>query len=444
MRATKSIIWLITLAIVAGIALFRLPVKDHTLNNQSPNQNTEETKTQNTEIQSTNIVQPVGGGGIMPEPAPQPIVNPPKAGVGVKANAPALLSVKNCLGQAGKTGECLDALFGKFFDEGGTTGEALAQTREWEASDTDFRYSCHPVMHAIGRETFRRHPTVLESFQQCDQTCHSGCYHGAMERFLRGNLAGNDEAGHITEEEVIAKAKTACDSNQPTRFRFQCLHGLGHALVFFLDYKLEKSLGACAALSDGWAQSSCYGGAFMENVFTATPEKRDLSPTDYHYPCSKLYQKYKSDCYVMQTTRMTEMGLGTERLFEECKKAGAPAPGAPGLYKLQCMQSVGRDLSNDARVKDPKLTSQKCEMVDGEERKACIRGVIYALIDNTWDGKYAFPFCDSFAAFEDASFCFEASGAYLMGTFTKTREDLKSDCKKYLDLPATCQLTAAN
>ena len=357
-----------------------------------------------------------------------------------KKSPPALLEIQKCLGMAGKTGDCLDKLFGAFYASGGTTGEALAAARKYETEDTNFRFSCHPVMHAIGRETFRRHPTVQESFSLCDQTCHSGCYHGAMERFLRGNLAGDDEAGHITEEEVQKKAASACDSNQPSKFRFQCLHGLGHALVFFLDYNLEKSLASCDVMADGWSRSSCYGGAFMENVFSATPEKRDLSSTDYHYPCNKLDQKYRNDCYVMQTTRMTEMGLSTERLFEECKIAGLPAE--PGAYRYSCMQSIGRDLSNDARIKNPKLTSARCEIVSGEDRKACVRGVIFALIDNTWDGKYAFPFCASFQNFEDVNFCFSASGSYMKGIFVKTNEDIKKDCKTYLQSPSVCELTA--
>ena len=349
---------------------------------------------------------------------------------------PSLKSIQECLAKTGEIGNCLDKLFGDFFDKGGTTAEALAAARKYENEDTNFRYSCHPVMHAIGRETFQRHPNVSDSFQLCDQTCHSGCYHGAMERFLRGDMAASDEAGHISEDELKAKTVSACDTNQPTRFRFQCLHGLGHALVFFLDYKLERALGTCDLLQDQWSRSSCYGGAFMENVFSATPQKRDLSATDYHYPCSKLASKYKSDCYVMQTTRMTEMGLSTERLFEECKKAGLPAE--PGEYKLQCMQSIGRDFSNDARVREPEFTSKRCEMVSGEDRNACIRGVIYALMDNTWDGKYAFPFCNSFSGQEDTSYCFKNSANYLKNVLARSNNDLRADCKKYSPSPETC------
>lgn len=342
-------------------------------------------------------------------------------------------ALKGCLGMR-KSGECLDLIFREFLKTG-STAEALALVQNYETTDSALRLSCHPVVHAIGRETFRLTKTVHDSFTACDQTCHSGCYHGAMERFLRGESASDDEAGHISEEELRSRALTACDPESPTRFRFQCLHGLGHALMFFLEYRLEKALAACGALPGSWDQSSCYGGVFMENVFSATPEKRDLSPTDYQYPCNKLEERYRADCYMMQTTRMSEMGLSTERLFAECRKAGS--------YWPTCMQSIGRDLSNDARVGDPALVARKCELgKSSEERQACIRGAAYALIDNTWDGRYAFPFCAVFGTAEDSSYCFATGANYLKTTYGKPAAELGADCSTYAPRSELCPAAA--
>ncbi len=340
-----------------------------------------------------------------------------------------LAAVKNCLARAGASGTCLNGLFQEFLKTHSTT-EALAVVQKYEDADTGLRLSCHPVVHAIGRETFRQKGTVHDAFTACDQTCHSGCYHGAMERFLRGNAAGDDDAGHISLEELREKTKMACDTNEPTRFRFQCLHGLGHALMFFSDYRLTEALSSCDVLADNWSRSSCYGGLFMENVFSATPEKRDLSPTDYHYPCNSLDAQYRSDCYMMQTTRMSEMGLNTTQLFDECRKAGN--------YQHTCMQSIGRDLSNDARIGDPKAVAGKCELGTGDERRACTRGVAYALLDNTWDGRYAFPFCASFKNGDDLNYCFGISQAYLQTTYAKTKEQMADDCRKYAGGSVLC------
>lgn len=355
--------------------------------------------------------------------------NKPKPGGNAPSGALSYAAIKNCLGRAGRSGDCLDSVFGGYLKTH-STKEALAAVEKLESEDAELHLTCHPVIHAIGRETFRVKKTIQDSFQACDQSCHSGCYHGAMERFLRGDDASSDSAGHISEDGLEDKAVSACDTNQPTRFRFQCLHGLGHAIVFFTDYNLERSLEICDRLPDQWGRSSCYGGEFMENIFAADKRKRDLSATDYHYPCDKLADRYKADCYMMQTTRMSEMGLGTAQLFSECQIAG--------VFRFNCMQSVGRDLSNDVRVGDPRLVAQKCELVGGEDRQACTRGVIYALMDNTWDGRYAFPFCRSLALGDDRTYCFASAASYLKATYAQSPEEIKKQCRSHLNQPQNC------
>ncbi|MBI4224988.1 MAG: hypothetical protein HY617_01525 [Candidatus Sungbacteria bacterium] len=332
-----------------------------------------------------------------------------------------LEDIKACMKKSvQQIGPCYDALFHVFLKTR-TTADALKIVAHYEETDAQLRYACHPVVHAIGRETFAKTRTVHDSFAACDQTCHSGCYHGAMERFIRGDQAENGGAKHITEKELASKTVTACPANQPSRFRFQCLHGLGHALLFSLEYNLTKTLQTCDKLGTAWDRSSCWGGAFMENLFPADPANSDISATDYHYPCSKLGEQYKTDCYVMQTTRMSAMGLDAAGLFDECRKAGA--------YALACIQSIGRDLSNDARIKDPRLTAEKCELGQTDaERQSCIRGVIYALMDNTWDGRYAFPLCQSFSSNADRAYCAGASARYLQTTYDKTKEIILKDC----------------
>ena len=169
----------------------------------------------------------------------------------------------------------------------------------------------------------------------------------------------------------------------------------------------------------------------MENVFASVPAKSDLSPTDYHYPCRKLDEQYKSDCYVMQTTRMSQMGLATAGLFDECRKAGP--------YTLSCVQSIGRDLSNDARIGDPRPTAEKCEGgASQSEQEACVRGAIYALMDNTWDGQYAFPFCNSLRGDSLLSYCISASAQYLRATYDKTKEQIFADCTKRITAQDIC------
>ncbi len=341
---------------------------------------------------------------------------------------PSLEAIKSCM-TSRESAACLDHLFRRALQSHSTL-ELLQLIRHFEAEDPDTRRDCHPIVHAIGRETFYRNGTIHASFSACDQTCHSGCYHGAVERFLRGDDLYSQVDRHPSQAELKKKAATACDSNVPARLRFQCLHGLGHALLYFSRYQLIPSLEACDALPEDWSQSSCYGGVFMENVSNATPERRDLNATDYHYPCNKVSTKYRSECYMMQTSRMTEMGLSTAILFEECRKAGP--------YHNPCALSIGRDLSNEVRAGGSRAVAGACESVTGESRLYCTRGVIYALIDNTWDGRYALPFCAAFRDETDRRNCLAESFQYLKSTFEKSADEIVKDCRRHLSPSELC------
>ncbi len=345
----------------------------------------------------------------------------PTTAVKAESGLPSLAATKECLKDP-RSAECLDNLFREVLRTHSTL-EALQLVERFEAQDADLRRDCHPVVHAIGRETFRLKGNIHDSFSACDQTCHSGCYHGSVERFLRGDDIYAQTGRHPSQAEIKRKAASACDPNTPLRLRFQCLHGLGHALMFFSGYELKPSLEACDALPDEWSQHSCYGGVFMENVFNATSEKKNFVATDYHYPCNQVSDKYRGECYMMQTSRMTEMGLSTERLLAECAKAEA--------YRIPCVQSIGRDLSNAARFGEPRTVAAECELAQGDNRFACMRGVIYALIDNTWDGRYALAFCAAFDSDADGESCFKESFQYLRTVFEKSSEDIDKDCTRY-------------
>src|SRR5687767_6494149 len=85
------------------------------------------------------------------------------------SSAPSRAQLRTCLVHA--TPEtCLDDLFRRDLT-GHTTQEALRLLDRYQADDGDLRHACHPVVHAIGRETFRIQKSVHAAFQVCDGTC---------------------------------------------------------------------------------------------------------------------------------------------------------------------------------------------------------------------------------------------------------------------------------
>lgn len=343
------------------------------------------------------------------------------------AKAPSPDELRACMTNAMRDA-CLDGLFRRYLATH-TTSDALRLISDYEAAYTDMRVHCHPLVHAVGRETFRLRGTIHEAFAACDGTCHSGCYHGAVERFLGGSVGG-----HVSQADLERKANAVCSAPAPKYVRFQCLHGLGHALLYFSGYQLDTALGVCESFGDRFSQHACYGGVFMENITAAAFSRRDVSRTDYHYPCSRLDPKYRSDCYLMQTTRMGEMGLWTAGFFVECAKAGR--------FRNECMMSIGRDLSNDVREGDTEWAAGQCEWRPAGDRRACIRGAIYAVIDNSWDLRYALPFCAALHTGEDRAYCLRISARYVADNRDAPAEAIERDCRRYFPEGRLCRAVA--
>jgi hypothetical protein len=346
----------------------------------------------------------------------------------------ALLSlIKECLRQNQKSARCLDLVFRQFLTQQ-TAAQALVLIQQYQEHDAELRLACHPVVHAIGRELFQQAGTIHNAFSACNQTCHSGCYHGVVERFLWGDTSADGVPLHVSQALIQQKVTAACPVDAAPRLRFQCLHGLGHAVLYFSGNQLNTALELCDQLPDAWSRRSCYGGVFMENVTGASPEKRLVSATDYHYPCNQVAPPYRHDCYLMQTSRMIEMGLPLEALFAECAQAGS--------FREECVQSIGRDLSNEARVDGPRQAASKCALASGADRHACVRGVVYALVDNTWDGRYALPFCATLDDPADVSYCFTVATTYLNQMFELSGAQVARECRLHLVQPFSCLVIA--
>jgi hypothetical protein len=117
-------------------------------------------------------------------------------------------------------------------------------------------------------------------------------------------------------------------------------------------------------------------------------------------------------------------------LFDECDSAGE--------YRIACALSVGRDLSNEARVGQTQTAAHKCELARGDSRVACVRGVVYALIDSTWDGRYAMPFCAALDQSNDQERCFKDSIEYLRTIFEKSTDEIRNDCSRHAENSRRC------
>ena len=333
------------------------------------------------------------------------------------------LKIKDCFVQSDPK-VCLDNFISGYAVNNPETKIILNAMEVARTQDSGIENDCHNIAHAIGRYTYKKYSNIGDAFNACDQSCHSGCYHGVMERMFYSDEEISTKT-HLTFKDIEAKMPGVCDSSKfsnpsPTEI-FQCLHGVGHAVLFSLDYNLEDSLKACDLLANDYERSSCWGGVIMENVTAFDKKKRDLKAGDYLYPCNKLDDKYQYSCYMMQTSVMFEYGLTADQIGEQCKLA---------KYPNACFISLGRDLSNFVRTGDIDYVRRTCEnLTDGDYRRNCLDGSIYALIDNTWDAQFAFKFCNSMQTPSNKYTCYKDSINYLRGVYQKNNEQITQECE---------------
>lgn len=213
---------------------------------------------------------------------------------------------------------------------------AFTQLKLQYPSNSYVQAQCHPLTHIIGQAAVTLYSSVSEAFLHGDSYCWSGYYHGVMEGVVAKVGRANFPAGLNTYcADIPGKDKYSFDY-------FNCVHGLGHAVMDYTTDELFNSLKMCDGLSGDWEKTSCYGGVFMENVIIDNKNHftKFLKPDDLLYPCDAVDQPYKQQCYIMQTSyALKENGGNFQATFSLCQKADSG-------FEATCDQSLGRDASS--------------------------------------------------------------------------------------------------
>lgn len=333
---------------------------------------------------------------------------------------------------------CLDDGIRVIAASGKTTQEILAELGETQQSDAAIESACHLITHAIGRMTFEIIGSLGKAFHACNHTCHAGCYHGVLETlfFTKEQRAAGIE--HLSFPEVAGRVPTICtdpETRASKSILMQCHHGLGHAILFTLDYALLPALRACDLLPTDYARRTCHLGVFTENVIAAEREKRDLKRDDPLYPCNAIPETYRRECYRDQSKVMMHMGLSDQRIAELCSTLGENAD--------VCFQGLGRDLSAAVRSGEAARAVHACEKLSETYARDCISGTVYALADHTGDSTLAFPFCAALEDPSNRSTCFRMGARYLADLYGKTRSDFRFACDALSETHLTSCVAAA-
>jgi hypothetical protein len=311
--------------------------------------------------------------------------------------APDDTRVDDCRGRSDEA-RCLEQAFGNLaYDEGPKA--ALASFDRAIAQPGPAESNCHRIVHNIGSATLARYDgDVGRAFSDGSASCWSGYYHGILERSLLGAK---------TDAQLQAAVRSVCGGilESATQYvAYQCVHGLGHGLMIRTGLDLERALAGCEGLRTQWEQTSCDGGAFMENFSSSYGVKsRWLRDDDLLYPCNAVAQRHKLYCYLQITDRLL---AGTK--FDWQKTADYCAR-AQRAWRATCFQSFGRSASGTSRGDTAELI-RLCSIPKGADQADCVYGAARDRVSNDAGAERAAEFCGGAPARDR---CFEGIGTIL-------------------------------
>lgn len=298
------------------------------------------------------------------------------------ASSGSLLTI--CEGSKSTEFDCYELYYSGLVRERGVK-EAFADLRARYEQDAYVVAQCHPLTHVIGRIAAGKYKDVAEAYTQGDGFCWSGYYHGVLEGVV-GSIGRDQLAGRLNSICASLPGKATYDFDY-----FNCVHGLGHGVMAFTQTELFEALALCDNLDGSWEQSSCYSGVFMENVIVDNKNHvtKYFKPNEPLYPCNAVDTKYKTSCYLMQTSYMLKVTNGDfVKVFGYCAEAEEG-------FRAICYQSLGRDASGRS-VSNIEVTKATCELGQGfEQQSNCVIGAVKDIISYFHSDVQAKAFCAS-------------------------------------------------
>ena len=255
----------------------------------------------------------------------------------------------------------------------------VLQVFEKNEQEPTFFQKCHTTLHFLGQEEYKMTKNVAKSLSEGTPVCFAGFFHGVLEEYLTDNnlLYNNSKL-----EKVLPTLCSASDNFTLKKNYNECLHGLGHALMFATDGELPQSLKLCDALQSDGDRSWCYSGSFMENSTSSTNKdhpSKYLKKDDPFYPCNILGKQYLNMCYTLQSFYFAEISKYNWKDNEKlCKKV-------PPDYQAGCFNAIGQN--QVGFTQDLDLMKNNCYLMSNREDKDnCIYGVVGGLGERFDDG----------------------------------------------------------
>lgn len=224
---------------------------------------------------------------------------------------------------------------------------------------------CHNVMHHIGHVALLEFGSFKAAYDEGNYDCGNGYFHGVVEEVFRDEGEEEFSPARLASfcDAVKAEATTTKDYAL-----LNCVHGLGHVLVYKYDGELRSALPSCMSLKEDRERTECIAGAFMENMIERLPLSEQSDPKkNPSLTCSSasgdLYR-----CWSGLAGFVLALKLGdTSEATSFCRGFDSP------LYREACGEGIGKAVGI-GREGDTAAQTAYCSLHVGEFASFCMRG----------------------------------------------------------------------
>lgn len=237
---------------------------------------------------------------------------------------------------------------------------------------------CHQFTHDLGYVAYEVNQDVASVYAFCDHTCHSGCYHGVLQHYFQQQDIQLDV--HSADDLQLT---SLCDEKTASLLEYsECIHGLGHGLLYLTDFDFQISLEFCDVFDSVSDRENCYGGVFMEYYvwrhrfdrgytepgINLSHFERNTQLEDVMYPCTVLEEKYLRACYASQASFFYDYTNGDyQKVAQLCAELDPE-------YQSGCFSVFGADQISVGQ--DTKVMAERCFSFTEEYIESCLSGIL--------------------------------------------------------------------
>ncbi len=190
---------------------------------------------------------------------------------------------------------CNETYFETLAKNSGVTS-ALLELTAGTLSDTQLASTCHSAAHGIGHVAALHYGSLGNAFHAGSDICGNGFYHGVIEQMF-----GDRPLSLLTLEDLRGICSDTWLATTSPLAHMNCVHGIGHALMYMSGGDITRSLLHCGDYSSDSDSSQCATGALMEEGFrTLRSTSTDRTRSDPTLLCSQTLGD-QTECWLSQS-----------------------------------------------------------------------------------------------------------------------------------------------